>query len=83
MRNHRQLRRAGENWRNTLPQEEHKNWLSSVTWSALKTFTQVPVSKCNRLYLGIFMYLHIAMYTYSISINERRDHDLKRREGYM
>lgn len=60
-RTSRQLRNA-ENGRKSLPRKEHTNWLPSIKWSALKTYTKVTLyRKCiMHLYLGIFcMNIHI------------------------
>lgn len=54
-----------------LFREEYTNWLSNSTWSGLKTYTGVTLSRLNCLYIFAYTYMQV------MTNNEKRSHELE------
>lgn len=44
-----------------FPREVYTNYLFSIKWSTIKTNIQITQYKLNRLYLEVYLYIHICM----------------------
>jgi len=69
--------------------EEQTNWLSSMKWSALKTYIQVALYRLNSIYVYICISIDVHMlYMFiiyiCIYITIKRGYDLKEsKKGYI
>lgn len=50
-----------------FPRKDHTSW---CVWSALNTYIQIAVYRLSRLYLQVYVYIHI--YAITISKNEKK-----------